>query len=129
MSHAITQQITLEASPADVYAVLTRADRFSTMSGGAPTEIEATAGGAFSCFGGMIYGRNLDLVPNERVVQAWRAKNWDAGTYSIVRFDLETHDGGTRIHLTHAAFPEGQGEHLAKGWHDNYWQPLRELLS
>jgi uncharacterized protein YndB with AHSA1/START domain len=129
MSNSIHQEVVLEASPARVYQALTDAEQFTRMSGGAPAEIEARAGGAFSCFGGMILGRNVECVASERVVQAWRVKLWEPGIYSVVRFELRPDGAGTRVILDHAGFPEGQAEHLAKGWHENYWEPLRKLLA
>lgn len=128
MSDRIHQEILVEAPASRVYEVLTDAVQFSKMTGGAPTEIDAVSGGAFSCFGGMITGRNIECVPGERLVQAWRAKPWEAGVYSIVRFELKSEGKGTRLVLDHGAFPEGQGEHLDKGWHANYWEPLRKSL-
>jgi activator of HSP90 ATPase len=127
MSDRIHQEILVEMPPSRVYEVLTDAAQFSKMTGGAPTEIDAASGGAFSCFGGMITGRNIECVSGERLVQAWRAKPWEAGVYSIVRFVLKSEGKGTRIVLDHAGYPEGQGEHLSKGWHANYWEPLRKL--
>lgn len=128
MTHAIEQEIMLDAPPAEIYALLTEAERFSAMSGGAPTDIDATPGGAFSCFGGMIHGRNLECLPGQRLVQAWRAKTWGPGVYSVVRFELEPHEDGTRVRLTHAGYPDGQTEHLSQGWHANYWEPLRKQV-
>ena len=75
MADRIHQELVYDAGAALIYRVLTDADRFSAMSGGAPAEIDATAGGAFSCFGGMIHGRNIECAPGERLVQAWRAKD------------------------------------------------------
>jgi uncharacterized protein YndB with AHSA1/START domain len=61
-------------APAErVYATLTTAKVFEEMTG-APTAIDASAGGALSCFGGVIHGRNIECVPGQRLVQAWRAK-------------------------------------------------------
>jgi uncharacterized protein YndB with AHSA1/START domain len=128
MSQAIHQELVYAADPARIYAALTEAAAFSAMSGGAPAEIDARAGGAFACFGGMILGRNLECSPGERLVQAWRVKSWEPGVYSIARFELRAEAGGTRVVLDHVGFPEGQAEHLGQGWHANYWEPLRKHL-
>ncbi len=87
MSQSIHQEIVLAASPARVYAALTDAAEFARATG-APAEIGASEGSAFSNFGGMIHGRSVELVPSTRVVQAWRVKAWEAGLYSTVRFEL-----------------------------------------
>jgi uncharacterized protein YndB with AHSA1/START domain len=129
MSQGINQENVYSATPARIYALLTEAAEFSKMSGGAPAEIDAQDGGAFSCFGGMIHGRIIECVPGERLVQAWRAKTWEPGVYSIVRFDLSAEGEGTKVVLNHSAFPEGQGEHLSEGWGQNYWEPMKKLLS
>jgi activator of HSP90 ATPase len=128
MSNRIHQEVVIHAEVPRVYAALTDAEEFRAMSQGAPTQIVATAGGAFACFGGMIVGYNLELLPGERVVQAWRVKLWPAGEYSTAKFELRPEGKGTRVALEHWGFPEGQEEHLAAGWHKNYWEPMRKHL-
>ncbi|WP_308637415.1 SRPBCC family protein [Paenibacillus silvisoli] len=129
MTAAIHQEVTFNAPPAQIYDILTTSERFSQATGGAPTDISQEAGGLFSCFGGMIEGRQVELVPGKRIVQAWRAANWPAGVYSIVKFELAEQDGGTLLVFDHAGYPEGQGEHLASGWHANYWVPIEKLFA
>jgi activator of HSP90 ATPase len=129
MKSRIHQEVVVDAEPSRVYAALTDGKQFSAMSSGAPAEIDATAGGAFSCFGGMILGRNLELAPGRRLVQAWRVKVWPEGEYSMVRFELHPEGRQTRVTMDHWGFPDDQGEHLDAGWHQNYWEPLRKHLS
>ena len=129
MNHRIHQEITLPAPPARVFAALTDAGTFSKMSGGAPAEIDPTPGGAFSCFGGMIVGRTLECMPDQELVQAWRAKTWPAGAYSVVRFHLEPEGEQTRVTLDQAGHPDGETEHLEQGWHANYWDPMTKMLT
>lgn len=129
MSKPIHQEVVLKASPKRIYEVLTTAGQFSQMSGGAPTEISAEVGGAFSNFGGQIVGRQIELISGQRVVQAWRAKTWEPGVYSVARFELKAQGDQTRIVFDHSSFPEGQAEHLAAGWEANYWEPMRKYLA
>lgn len=128
MSNPIHQEVTFTASPNKVYHALLDAQQFSQMSGGAPAEIESRAGGAFSCFGGMITGRHVELRDNQRIVQAWRAGNWPEGVYSIVRFELAPAGSGTRLTFSHEGFPDAMREHLEGGWHKMYWEPLKKHL-
>ncbi len=128
--HLIHQeQVFAKVAPARVFEALTDSKKFSAMSGGAPTEIDAKSGGAFSCFGGMILGRTIELVPGQRLVQAWRVKAWEPGQYSLVRFELKQEGEGTRVVLDHSGFPEGQGKHLGEGWNQNYWEPMKKAFS
>jgi activator of HSP90 ATPase len=140
-AEAIHQEIVLQASAQRVYAALTEAKRFnevvrlsaamnSGMSAGmAPTQIAADAGGAFSLFAGHIVGRHIELVPGRRIVQAWRAVNWDAGVYSIVIFGLVEQGAATKIVFEHTGFPAGAAQTLADGWNENYWEPLAKYLA
>lgn len=100
-----------------------------TRLGSAPTEIDARPGGAFRLFGGYISGRNVELVSDLRIVQAWRVGDWDAGLYSIAKFALAGADGGTRLLFDHTGFPSEAADHLAKGWYANYWEPLAKILA
>ena len=129
MSTAIHQERHFDASPARVYRALTDAAEFSALTGGAPADIGDQPGAAFSAFGGAISGRQLELVPEVRIVQAWRASGWSDGIYSVARFELEADDSGTRIVFEHTGYPDGEHDHLAAGWDANYWQPLARHLA
>src|SRR5215471_9714319 len=121
------QEVDLEASPARAYGALLDSREFAAFTG-APAQIDRNVGGAFSLFGGAILGRNVELVPDARIVQAWRPSNWEPGLYSLVRFQLTARDGGATIVLDHTGFPEGSFRHLNPGWYSHYWDPLRKFL-
>jgi activator of HSP90 ATPase len=123
----IHQEIEIPASSERVYTTLTRAEDFQALSG-MPAEIESQPGGAFKLFGGQITGRNIELVSNELIVQAWRPAMWRDGVYSVVRIQLEEAGDSTRVVLDHSGFPEEMQEHLSAGWHRMYWEPLKRLL-
>src|SRR5215467_5964398 len=87
ISHAkesIHQEPAFQASRKRIYEALTDARQFDRIvrlspdmqSGAAlaskPTEISRLPGGAFSLFAGHIVGRQIELVANQRIVQAWR---------------------------------------------------------
>src|SRR5258708_4772998 len=96
-AEAIHQEVLFKASRTRIYEALTDAKQFDKVvhfgeegmsRGKKPTEISREVGGAFSLFGGYIVGRNIELAPGERLVQAWREISWQPGVYSIVKFDL-----------------------------------------
>jgi len=124
----IHQEIDFKTTPARIYETLLDAKQFSAFTKDT-AEIQPQPGAAFRLFGGRIEGRNVELIPNQRVVQAWRPASWPSGVYSIVRFELVARGPGTRIVLDHAGFPEEQWEHLSEGWPFNYWGPLHKYLS
>lgn len=140
-AESIHQEASFKATRKRVYEALTNAPQFDTVAhlgiamqsgmalGKTPTEISTQAGGPFTIFGGHVVGRHIELVPNERIVQAWRAVIWDPGLFSIARFELVEQGSETRIVFDHTGFPKGQAEHLAAGWKGNYWEPLEKFLS
>jgi len=138
---AIHQEVSFKAPPGRVYALLTGEREFQkvvVLSGAAqsgkikPTiaaRIGREAGAPFAIFGGFIVGRNIELVADTRLVQAWRPQNWPAGVYSIVKFELSGQGAGTLLKFDHTGFPVSDAETLAQGWNLNYWQPMATVLA
>lgn len=138
-AEAIRQEVTFKAVPKRVYEALIDAAQFQKVESlsaamkaldvnSHPAVISREPGGAFSLFGDYIVGRQVELVRDQRIVQAWRVASWDPGIYSIVRFELSGQGSSTKLTLDHFGFPAGMAEHLAQGWHANYWEPLAKFL-
>ena len=125
---SLHQEVDLPASPERVYQALLDAKQFAEFSGMA-AEIDPAAGGAFSMFGKIIFGRNVELIPNQRIVQAWGDKGWGSGVYSLAKFELKAQGSQTRLVLDHTGFPEGSYDHLYDGWHGHYWEPLKKFFT
>jgi activator of HSP90 ATPase len=139
-AESIHQEPVFTASRKRVYDALTDAKQFDKviqLSGvmramhlpDRAAEISREVGGAFALFGGYITGRHVELVPNERIVQAWRTGGWAPGVYSIAKFELVEQGSGAKIIFDHTGFPEGEAEVLASGWKAHYWEPLEKLLA
>ena len=121
-AESIHQEPIFKASRNRVYEALTETKQFNEVTKivaarepaisleKSPTAISPDVGGAFSLFGGIILGRHVELVPNTRIVQAWRVSYWDPGTYSIAKFELVEQGTGTKIVFDHTGFPKGDAE-------------------
>lgn len=136
---AIHQEVVFKAPAKRVYDALTNArqfDKIVLLSGAmqsmslkpAPAHIAAEPGGAFALFGGYITGRNIELTPYERIVQAWRAASWAPHIYSIARFELAAHPEGVKLSFDHTGFPNEDAMSLASGWQHHYWEPLAKVV-
>jgi activator of HSP90 ATPase len=125
---SLDQEIDLKATPRRIYEILLDSKLFAAFTG-MPAEIDPKPGGAFSLFQAMIVGRNIELDPSERIVQAWRPANWPAGLYSLVRFELKPSAAGCTVVLDHSSFPQGGFDHLTQGWNEHYWEPLKKYLA
>jgi len=140
-AETIHQEASFKANRKRVYDALTITGQFEKVTsmgaavrsgaklGNTSTKVSAVAGAAFTIFGGHIIGRNLEMVPSQRIVQAWRVVDWEPGVYSIAKFDLVEGGSGCKIVFDHTGFPKGQAEHLAEGWKGNYWEPLQKFLA
>jgi activator of HSP90 ATPase len=138
-AEAIHQEPVFAASPKRVYDALTDAKQFQQVQVlsaamkaldlvSKPAEVSRELGGSFRLFGGYISGRQLELEPEKRIIQAWRSESWHAHVYSIAKFDLVAEGAGTKIVFDHTGFPAGEAEHLAAGWKSNYWDALAQYL-
>ncbi|MGB6308265.1 MAG: SRPBCC domain-containing protein, partial [Steroidobacteraceae bacterium] len=139
-SESIHQEVRFDAGRGRVFEALTSSTQFDavtrlsdalalvTAPGAKSTSISPEVGGPFTLFGGYITGRNLELLREQRLVQAWRTVRWKAGDYSIVKFVLVEDGAATQLIFDHRGFPEGEGSHLAEGWHVHYWEPLSKYL-
>jgi activator of HSP90 ATPase len=126
---SLHQEVDLKATPQRIYQVLLSSKDFAAFTG-APAAIDPKPGGAFSLFGGAVVGRNVDLVPNQRIVQAWRVvADFPEGVYTMVKFELKPRDSQTSVILDQTGFAEGDFDHLSAGWHSRYWDTLKVFLA
>jgi activator of HSP90 ATPase len=119
--------VTFKASPYNVYELLMDSAKHAAFSSAA-AEISREVGGAFSAYDGHISGKNLELAPDKKIVQSWRAVDWPEGKFSTITFVLLPIPEGTRLNFTHADVPDGTEEEFAHGWTENYWEPMKAML-
>jgi activator of HSP90 ATPase len=127
MSKNIKQSVTFKASPHEVYELLMDSKKHAEFTGGG-AKISRKAGGKFSISGGDISGVNLELVPDQKIVQSWRYSDWPDGVYSKATFTLETVTKGTRLTFTQTGVPDDKYEDIKQGWIDYYWAPMKEIF-
>jgi len=126
---AIHQEIHVEATPDAIFDILTSSEKFAKMTGGRAASISTEVGGAATMFDGHIAARNVELRPGKRVVQAWRAKDWPDGVYSIVRFELSAEGDGARLVFDQVGHPDEAQARLESGWIKMYWEPMKAMVA
>lgn len=124
----VRQEVVFAAPVQRVYKAIALSEDHAAFTG-QPADIGQTAGEAWSAYNGEIHGLQIELVANRRIVQAWRAKVWPEGVYSMVTFEFADEGAGTKLTLTHDAIPEGEDGHLETGWPRMYWTPLKTYLA
>src|SRR5579863_2380265 len=118
-AESIHQEVVFKASRKRVFEALTDAKQFEQVvqlsdarktrmpAAAPPSQISPEVGGAFKTFGGLIEGRQIELAPYMRIVQAWRPAYWQPGVYSIVKFEFVESGAETKLVLDHRGFPDG----------------------
>lgn len=128
MIKPIVQSVTFKASPKELFAMFTDSKKHSAATG-AKASVSAKAGAKFTAFDGMLSGRNLLVVPDSMIVQAWRASHWkkdDLDSILIVTFSKAA--GGGNVDLVHVGVPQHDHKGVTEGWPQYYWTPWKAYL-
>jgi len=80
----------------------------------------------FKLWGGDIFGKNLEVITETKLVQEWFGGKWKEA--SIVTFNLTEDNGLTTVELIHKNIPDNEFEDIKKGWDEYYIGPLKEYL-
>jgi activator of HSP90 ATPase len=124
----IRQSVTFKANPYEIYEAIMDSRKHSEFTG-SQVSMTRKVGGKFSIYGGDIEGVNLELMPNQKIVQSWRYSDWPDGYYSKVTFSLKESQDVTRLTFTQTGVPEEFYDDISQGWYDYYWEPIKEMLN
>ena len=124
MPYTFTLTTTIPASPDEIYQAWLDSLAHSEMTGGA-AKMSEQLGAEVSAWDGYISGRNLELIPGERIVQSWRTSEFaDEHGDSVITILLEEADEGTLLTLEHSNVPDEQRSYEEAGWQENYFEPM-----
>ena len=124
MPYSYTLSTVMPASPAEIYRAWLDSIAHSEMTGGEAT-MSDEVGADMSAWDGYITGRNLELVPGERIVQSWRTTEFDDEFEdSIVTILLQETEDGTLLTLEHSNVPDEHKSYEEGGWQSNYFEPM-----
>src|SRR5277367_3582740 len=129
MPYTYTLTTIIPASARAIYDAWLDSIGHSEMTGSA-AEMSDEIGAEISAWDGYISGRNLELVPGERIVQAWRTTKFDDDQDdSIVTVLLEEAEDGTLLTLVHSNVPDDHRSYEEGGWQSNYFQPMQAYFA
>ncbi len=114
----------ISAAPEDVYNALTNKLMIEIWTG-EPAEMETVPGTEFSLWDGAIYGKNIEFVPNHKIVQEWY---FGEDEDSLVTIKLHEHKGGTSMEVRQSNIPDEAYENIAEGWEEDYFAALNQLF-
>jgi uncharacterized protein YndB with AHSA1/START domain len=129
MPYTYTLTTTIPASARAIYDAWLDSIAHSEMTGSA-AEMSDEIGAEVSAWDGYISGRNLELVPGERIVQSWRTTKFnDDQDDSIVTVLLEDGEDGTLLTLIHSNVPNDHRTYEEGGWESNYFEPMQSYFA
>jgi len=124
MKKSFTLTAKFPASPKEIYDAWLDSDAHSAMTGGSPTIMSNEEGKPFAAHNANLWGKNLELVPNKKIVQTWRTTGFKSTDEdSQIEVLLEEDKEGTLLTLKHSNVPE-QEIHVEKGWVSHYFEPM-----
>ncbi len=123
----IKQTYLINSAVNKVWQALTDAKLIEKWGGG-PARMDDKVGTEFSLWGGEIWGKNLEVVPNKKLVQDWWSKGEIKDKPSTVTFDLSEENGKVKLELTQTDVPDEFEKDLDDGWRDFYLIPLKNFL-
>ena len=124
MPYTFTLTKTIPATAQEIYEAWLDSLSHSEMTGGT-AKMSDQVGYEVSAWDDYISGRNLELVPGERIVQTWRTSEFgDEDEDSIITVTLEETDEGTLLTLEHSNVPDEQRSYEEGGWQENYFEPM-----
>ncbi len=115
----------MNATPKEVFDALINPDLIQIWSGD-EAKMDANVGGTFSLWGGQMFGTNLEVVPNKKLVQEWSYDQWKLP--SKVTFTIKTKGKKTIVDLLHENVPEKSVNSIADGWDAFYLGAMQEMF-
>jgi activator of HSP90 ATPase len=122
----IEKSYVIHASPDAVFEALVNPDLIQNWSGD-EAKMEAVAGAEFSLWGGQMFGKNLVVEKNKKLVQEWCYEQWSEP--SQVTITIKAKGKTSVVTLLHEHVPEKSVSSISDGWDAYYFGAIEEMLS
>jgi activator of HSP90 ATPase len=123
----LKQGLMIRASAHAIYEALMDSKKHAKFTS-SPAKISRIVGGSFTAHGDYISGKNLELIPDKKIVQSWRASNWPVGHSSTITYLLKETKNGTKLMFSQKGIPMSDAKNITGGWKTYYWEPLKKML-
>jgi uncharacterized protein YndB with AHSA1/START domain len=125
MTHAFTVSAVIPASPKEIYDAWLNGRAHALMTGTQSATGSTRVGGKIAAWDGYISGRNVELVPGRKIVQAWRTTEFsELDADSQITVTLAKAASGTKVTLRHSGVPDSHTGYKS-GWADHYFAPMK----
>lgn len=121
----IKQTYEINATPEEVFDALVNPDTIEIWSQD-EAKMSAEVGGSFMLWSGQMFGTNLEVVKNKKLVQEWCYDQWDEP--SKVTFTIKAKGKGCVVELLHEDVPEKSFKSIEEGWDAYYLGAIKEMF-
>ncbi|OGY28529.1 MAG: hypothetical protein A3F33_03085 [Candidatus Woykebacteria bacterium RIFCSPHIGHO2_12_FULL_43_10] len=122
----INQTYVIKATPKEIWRALVDPDHIEVWSGG-KAKMSDKQGVPFELWDGDIYGTNLEVVTNKKLVQEWYGGDWDKPskvTFVLTALGPEQ----TQVALLHENVPDKEAHDIEDGWKRYYLGEIKKYL-
>ena len=116
----------INTEPSDVYAALTNPYTIELWSG-YPAIMSTEPGSDFSLWEGDITGKNIEFIPDRKVVQEWYFG--DQKEISIVTITIKGEGGASLITVEHTNIPDEDFDDISEGWREYYMGAIASFFN
>ncbi len=121
----IEQSYEINASAEEVFDALVNPEIIQIWSQD-EAKMSAEVGASFLLWSGQMFGTNLEVIKNKKLVQEWTYDQWDKP--SKVTFTLKTKGKKTIVDLLHEDVPEKSFKSIEEGWDQYYLGAIRDMF-
>jgi activator of HSP90 ATPase len=107
----------INAEPSDIYSAITNPYTIELWTG-YPAIMSVVPESEFSLWDGDITGKNLEFIPDKKVVQEWYfGDNPEKSTVTIM---IHPDKEGSAVTVEHTNIPDEDFNDIAEGWREYY---------
>lgn len=128
MKRTIIQRVKFRATPKALFEMYMDSKKH-TAATEASAKLSRKPGGLWKAHSGMIGGKNLLIVPDQKIVQTWRAGFWTKDELSILIMTFDKAPGGAVVEIVHVGVPQHDQKGVRNGWPNYYWKRWKKYLA
>jgi len=121
----IEQKYVMDATPEEVFEALVNPEIIQIWSRD-EAKMTPEVGGDFILWGGQMFGKNLEVIKNKRLVQEWCYDQWESP--SKVTLTLKPKGRKTVVELLHEDVPQKSLQSIDEGWDMYYLGAMKEMF-
>jgi activator of HSP90 ATPase len=121
----IERTFEMNATAEQVFDALVNPDTIQIWSAD-EAKMGADVGSKFTLWGGQMFGVNLEVIKNKKLVQEWSYDQWEKP--SRVTFTLKAKGKKTIVELLHEDVPEKSIKSIDEGWNSYYLGAMQDMF-